>query len=544
MKALHRIIFFLLLITWLGYNEPLAQALDEPLIETTEDVDVKRKETECEQLTQNAVKHFMKVSSVASACSDFIRDSVWRKGELFVFVVTEKGRILAHGDDYHLLWESMNDVKGVGGAPVIKDMLSTGEKGGWISYLWNNGYKASYVKTVKKNKLTYLIGVGFFPENDRYATKQVVKIAIDYFLTNGPKSTFALISNPKGPFVRGDIYMFVLDFEGVYQAHGQNAALVGQNLSDTVDTRGKPLIKEILNVAKTKGSGWVDYYWRNEYKLTYVEKVIDPKTKTPYVFCAGYYPNVTLETVKSYVARAITYLKANGSKIAFAEFSNLVGEFAQGGLGIFVFDLKGNCLANGENPSFVGQNLMKITSEHGRFYYKEMVEQAQKYGKALISYTNFNANALAYVEFVDTPDGKFVIGAEFFPASKTASTQSLVSQALEFIQTSSLDVAFETFSEPDNVYLRGDLYIFIYDTDGVRFINGTQKTGIWKNLLKTTDQTGKAVVSDMITVARNGGGWVEYKVRNATRKVYVKMIKKLVGTGVEKEFVVGSGFFL
>lgn len=355
---------WLLYLFLLFLTGPIAVwAQDESFDETTTleepaDVDINRKSAECKRLTLNAVKHFMKVS-VENACNDFIHNNIWRKGEIFVFVFNANGEVLAHGDDYDLIWKNIKNMKGPGGTPLIKDMIARGPKGGRVSYIWDNAFKVSYVRTVIKDGVTYLLGCGFFPENDEYQTKQLVKTAVSFFKQNGPDATFALVSNPKGPFVKGDIYMFVYDFKGVVVAHGQNAALVGQNLIDMTDSRGKHIIQDLIQIAKTKGSGWYEYEWRNEVKRSYVERIVDPKTKKPYLISAGYYPNITLDVVKTYVNRAVSYLKTNGAKVAFAEFSNLVGEFAKGGLGIYVFDYKGKCLAHGENPAFVGQKSYK-----------------------------------------------------------------------------------------------------------------------------------------------------------------------------------------
>lgn len=524
-------------------EESFSQGIDEGTRLTKSDVDINRKSAECKRLTNNAVKHFMKVS-IENACNDFIHNSIWRKGELFVFVINAEGVILAHGDDYDLIWNNISKLKGVGGTPLLKNFLTIGQKGGRVSYLWDHSFKVSYVKTVIKSGKRYLLGCGFFPENDEYQTKQLVKTAVAFFKQNGPEATFALISNPKGPFVKGDIYSFAVDFNGEYVAHGQNFALVGQNLIDLTDSRGKPIIRDLIAIAKTKGKGWLDYEWRNEFKRGYVERVVDPKTKKPYLISAGYYPNVNLQVVKSYVNRALSYLKTNGAKAAFAEFSNLVGEFAKGGLGIFVYDYKGKNLANGENPAFVGQNLIKMQAQGGKYYVRDMIRAARKYGKALINYRNFNAHAIAYVENVETPDGKFVIGAEFFPESKQASTLALVNEAVDYIRTHKPAQAFDEFSNRSENFLRGDLHVFVYKENGTRLVNGPQKAQIWHNFLKTTDQEGKAIINDLVQLALNGGGWTTYKTRNANRKVFVKAVeKKLTGDTIEN-LIVGSGYFL
>jgi len=518
------------------------EGVDEGKIPTTSDVDIKRKSAECKRMVTNAVKHFKKVS-VENACNDFINSSIWRKGELFVFVIDGDGFLLAHGDDHDLIWNDISKLQGIGGRPLLKNFIRIGAKGGRVSYLWDNSFKSSYVKSVIKDGRTYLLGCGFFPDDNEYQTQQLVKTATAFFRQHGAVATWPLLSNPKGPFIKGDVYPFAYDMEGTVMAHGQNPALVGQNLIDLTDDRGKPIIRELINIAKTKGKGWIEYEWRNEHKRSYVERVFGPKTKKYYLIAAGYYPNINLQAVKTYVHRAISYLKTNGAKVAFGEFSNLVGEFAKGGLGIFVFDYTGLTLANGINPSFVGQNLIKARDETGKYFVRETINQARKYGKALVSYRNFNAHTIAYVENVETPDGKFIIGTEFFPASKAASTLALVNEGAQYLKTKKTSKALDDFSNRTAAFLSGDLRLFVYTENGTRLVNGTQKSQIWHNFLKTTDQEGKLIIKDLVGLAINGGGWATYKTRNATRKVYVKAVEKKINDKVEN-LIIGSGYFL
>ena len=537
---------WLLIALAAGIQAPLlAQDIDEPDLTLTvkADVDIQRKLAESKQLTVNAAKHFVKVS-IENACNDFIHSNVWRKGELFIFVIGADGTVYAHGDDYDRIWTSFKEVQLIGGGSFMKDALAVGPEGKRVSYVWDNAFKTAYIKTVKKEGGTFILGAGFFPENNEYQTEQLVKSAVAYFKKNGPAAAFATISNQTGPFVKGDIYMFAYDFDGVVVAHGQNAALVGQNLIDMTDSRGTPIIKELIEIARTKGSGWYDYEWRHEAKRSYVERVEDPKTKKKYLISGGYYPNITLQSVKTYVTRAIAFLKTNGAKVAFSEFSNLVGEFAKGGLGIYVFDYDGKCLANGDNPALVGQNLSKLKGQGGKYFVQEFIRAARRSGKALVNYTNRNAHAVAYVVNVETPDGKFVIGADYFPASKTSSAQTLVNEAIARISKDTPEEAFRVFSSRNAGFFRGDLQVFVYEENGTRLVNGVQKGQIWHNFLKSTDQEGKPVVNDIITVALNGGGWVTYKARNATRKVFVKSVEKKAANGKVKNYIVGSGYFL
>jgi signal transduction histidine kinase len=77
--------------------------------------------------------------------------------------------------------------------------------------------------------------------------------------------------------------------QGVIVAHPKNPKLIGKNLLEVPDPDGKFFRKEIQEVAKTKGTGWVDYKYTNpetkkvELKTTYLKKVGD------LIICCGIY---------------------------------------------------------------------------------------------------------------------------------------------------------------------------------------------------------------------------------------------------------------
>jgi TRAP-type uncharacterized transport system substrate-binding protein len=73
----------------------------------------------------------------------------------------------------------------------------------------------------------------------------------------------------------------MLDFDGNDPAHGGVPALVGKNLLDLKDQDGKFITRDLIVLAREKGSGWYDYRWPNpttrtvEDKSTYIERVGD-----------------------------------------------------------------------------------------------------------------------------------------------------------------------------------------------------------------------------------------------------------------------------
>ncbi|MCC7311863.1 MAG: cache domain-containing protein [Sulfuritalea sp.] len=76
-----------------------------------------------------------------------------------------------------------------------------------------------------------------------------------------------------------DLYVFVQKLDGTMVAHGGNKGLVGKNHFELKDANGKLFVKEMIEVAKTKGAGWVDYMWTSpvtkkvEAKSTYIVRI-------------------------------------------------------------------------------------------------------------------------------------------------------------------------------------------------------------------------------------------------------------------------------
>jgi cytochrome c len=110
----------------------------------------------------------------------------------------------------------------------------------------------------------------------------MVKKAAAMIKAEGKEKAFAAFADPANKdFHDRDLYVFVYDLNGVNLAHGNNPKMVGKNLLELKDQEGKPLIRQMVDVAKTKGKGWVDYKWPNpvtkaiEAKSSYVEKVDD-----------------------------------------------------------------------------------------------------------------------------------------------------------------------------------------------------------------------------------------------------------------------------
>ncbi len=120
--------------------------------------------------------------------------------------------------------------------------------------------------------------------------KAMVEKAAALLKSAGPEKAFAAFDDPANKdFHDRDLYIFVRSMDGNTVAHGANKGMIGHTNLDLKDADGKLYNKEMIDIANSKGSGWVDYRWPNplshkiEPKSSFVEKVGD------YVIGAGFY---------------------------------------------------------------------------------------------------------------------------------------------------------------------------------------------------------------------------------------------------------------
>ena len=107
--------------------------------------------------------------------------------------------------------------------------------------------------------------------------------------TKDKAGTIGEISKPGGRYVKGELYVFAYDLNGVMVAHPINAKLIGKNLLDVPDADGKLFRKEIINEINAGGSANVDYKYKNPKTGKVEEKTSFCKKAAELAICAGYY---------------------------------------------------------------------------------------------------------------------------------------------------------------------------------------------------------------------------------------------------------------
>ncbi|MFO7800887.1 MAG: cache domain-containing protein [Desulfovermiculus sp.] len=114
------------------------------------------------------------------------------------------------------------------------------------------------------------------------ATKEecVVKCRDAAALINskGVETAIEKFSDQKGPFVWKDSYVFLMNLDGKMLAHPFKPELTKrEHVLLMTDPTDKPLFVHFVNLARSKGEGWVEYMWPKPGKST-------PQKKITYIY--------------------------------------------------------------------------------------------------------------------------------------------------------------------------------------------------------------------------------------------------------------------
>lgn len=102
--------------------------------------------------------------------------------------------------------------------------------------------------------------------------KALVEKALAHIKVVGVPKAYADFT-ATGKWQDRDLYIFAYSFDGTNLAFGDKPGMVGKNLFDLKDANGVYVIRELAEVAKTKGSGWFNYSWSDP-----ITKKIQPKS--------------------------------------------------------------------------------------------------------------------------------------------------------------------------------------------------------------------------------------------------------------------------
>lgn len=513
-----------------------------------DEFDLQQKQKDVRSLLERGVT-FCARNTLTKVCQTFTHTKDFIEGELYLFLLDTKGVVYAHGQREELLWKNLWDYRDSFGALAIQSIIKTAQAAtNWVTYEWAGAIKVSFVQKVTIEGKEYILGCGYYPHSKKYVAIGLVKGAVSLFnqdVAQGRpiEGAFSTIGYPLSErFLFGDLYLYALDFDGFIRAQGEESGLIGINALERKDAKGRAINKEIINKLKDKEEGegiWIEYTSKNALKYAYAEKVKDDKGKYYFIAC-GYYPEIDRDKTVDLVRRGYQYMKASGVSVASKDFTDkAVSSYRLGDLHLFVYDMKGKCIAHGGNPSFVGQNQFDEKDQDGMYYIREFIDQA-KVGGGWVDSKLKNSFQSTYVEKIDMGIDSYVIGAGMFPVAKPETMTLLVKSAIGYLQTHPEDQSFERFvtREGNGEFIRGDLSVLALDLDGYCYAWGDQHELIWKNLSDWKDDEGKFFIKQMIEKSMQGSSHFVYKFNKKMRVNYCEQVEK-----GDKKYLICSGFY-
>jgi len=223
------------------------------------------------------------------------------------------------------------------------------------------------------------------PREARVLFEQAVK----YMEANGPERAFAAFNDRNGQFVRKDLYVFVIDDKGVYQASGAAPeALVGLTVLNTTDAAGNPLFREMIDTTRATQEGTVRYMWLNRMTNKVEPKVTQVRKVGQYVVGVGYSaPRASADDAKAMLARAVELARTDGPTKAINAFNDRRGSFVRDDLYVFMVNLNsGRFEAMGMNPSLADTDARGLVDAEGHALVAEMIDKLKNADEATVDY--------------------------------------------------------------------------------------------------------------------------------------------------------------
>jgi len=111
--------------------------------------------------------------------------------------------------------------------------------------------------------------------------EDLARTAAAYIKKNGRDKAFAAFNDKGSQFFKQDLYVFAYDLKGNCLALPTKPERVGKNWNDLKDPDGKFILRDFIEVAKSKGTGWSHYKFDNpasgkvEPKVSFIIKIDD-----------------------------------------------------------------------------------------------------------------------------------------------------------------------------------------------------------------------------------------------------------------------------
>jgi methyl-accepting chemotaxis protein len=161
----------------------------------------------------------------------------------------------------------------------------------------------------------------------------------------------------------GKGYFWLQDTKGDMEHHPINPSLNGKNLMGLKDPDGKFFFKEMDDVAKRDGAGFVDYKWPKPGFEEPVDKISYVKLFKPWgwIIGGGVYLESTEKQLKQRALQSIGSIRCGRDNSGY----------------FFIYDSKGTCVLLPPKPERQGKNYYDLKDQKGNFLVQDLIKAAE-----------------------------------------------------------------------------------------------------------------------------------------------------------------------
>jgi len=261
-------------------------------------------------------------------------------------------------------------------------------------------------------------------------TRELVRLVEDAaeLLESRGEDAFSEFAVPDSRWFHDSSYLYVYTANGDCLFNSGQPALVGRNISDYRDVDGRPVMREIMDIAarpEANAADWVIFLFQDGnvlspvWKIAYNVKATLPDGRVVIVGSGRSSIKMERRFVTNRVDEAANLLLTKGKEAAFAASLDTSSRFHFLGSYVFILDDKGHTLVDPSFPNMPGRDLSGMTDAIGRPYVRELLKKISNSDTAsILFFWRANANDIPqrkaiYARKVNLGGTAYIVGAEY-----------------------------------------------------------------------------------------------------------------------------------
>ena len=277
--------------------------------------------------------------------------------------------------------------------------------------------------------ILFSFGADIFPQSSEYKyaeTKHLVSLVNDAvkLIEEKGEDAFEELSTENSKWRHDEVYIFVLDFEGVVIVHVDDD-MIGESQNDLLDVNGKPFIRWFIYEVIDDEGGWSHYLWVKPghifptWKTAYIKSAEAPSGNKYVVGCGLYNMKMEESFIIDQVNDAVELIKREKEK-AFDILRNIKSEFIFKSTYVFVYDCIGTLLVMPPFPNLEGTNMYNYTDASGNYLFREFLKVLGKGDSGWVEYswpkpTEYEpSKTRSYIQKIQVGDQSYIVGGVLY----------------------------------------------------------------------------------------------------------------------------------